>query len=243
MLVGLSEDLFAAGWDQPCKLWMVVGEDGDEFFEYVGSYLMEPAHWMMHRAEEGKLKDTVRGVATCYESWTYPPELNDRLDDNQVSMAYKMLVPPDEHPDHGQKRTVVMVTRDGAVMRADRLSYEDESDAAVMEGAEPTGLTGDRLVDYMRVMLGIAEMNANPLAGLAIVMGHGSEMKSIMQQAQEENWTHAQVAAAIYRSAPPEIQAQLAETMPDDVREELGDDAPEQGTNADDPGSEAQRPE
>lgn len=215
----LSEDLVNQGWGKPNKFWFVLGKEGDEYLEYVTSYELEPAHWMMHRAEEGAVRDYVRGLVTCFESWTYPQPLRDRLDLNEISYAYRNLVPPDTHPNRCHVRSTILVTRDGEAMRCERFSETDEATHLSMDEIQPTGGTGDDLVDYMRVMLGILTLTEDPIHALSKLITDNGTSAELMERAVVEGWSTDRLAAEIFKAAPEDIQVQLADAIPPAVRE------------------------
>lgn len=226
MLVNLAHDLFAAGWDQQSKMWFVLGASDDEYLEYVGSFDMDPGHWLMHRAEEGCLREHVQGVVLCFESWTYSKPIMKALGNNRVSLAYKALIPPNEHPDGCDMRTLLLTSRDGTVMRAHQ--FGDNPNDVKVEEMDPCPkqgtTTGDTVVDYMRTMLGVAPINGNELghvASMAQVVAQRPDLQAMMLAAKSEEWDSDQLGAELFLNMEPDVQRAMLPTMPDDIRQAL----------------------
>lgn len=230
MLDSLCTDLLNSGWDKPNLTWFILGSDGDEYLDFIAEFVSEPAHWMLQRAEEGTLRDSVRGIVVSYESWTYPKALRDMLHENQalqedgVSLAYRSLVAPSDHPQREQVRTIVLVARDGEVLRCDRYSDQDETlHHGHPEGVALTGPTGADLVDQMRTLLGINSPH-DLKHQLARMLASSGQADELLRTAAAQQWSLARMAAEIFKAAPAEMQARLAEMLPPEVKELLDDD-------------------
>lgn len=225
MLDTLSDDLVYEGWDLPCKLWMVLGDNDDPYLEFVGNYEMDPEHWFMHRAEEGTVKDTVIGLVTCWESWCYPKALGEHFDQHRETGrtalgAYGAIIGPQGHPDHGNLRSVMAVFRDGEVIKTEHYDTGVKTFNAMTEHPL-TGAVGDQLVDHMRSVLGINTFEANPLHRISAMFSGSTEIQEILATAQREGWPSVRLSAEIYKHAPEDLKQELARTMPDDVRRYL----------------------
>lgn len=229
MLDSLSTDLLNSGWDKPNLTWFMLGSDGDEYLDFIAEFTTGPAHWMMHRAEEGTLRDSVRGIVVSYESWAYPRALRDMLQENGVSLAaYRALIAPSDHPQREQVRTLVLVARDGEVLRCDRHSDEDETmHQEYLEEVPSTGPTGVELVDQMRILLAICAPLHDPRHlrhQLASVLASSGRSDELLRTALAQQWSSDRIAAEIFKIAPAETQARLAQMLPPGARKILDDD-------------------
>lgn len=154
----VESDINVLGWDKPARIFVLKGEEGDEYLELFTELDMNPIDFLEQATYRlGPIPaDDNRGIAVVSEGYTYSKEVSAQLGTktpDEQREFYEML-PPSQHPDRREVRSVVMVQRNGEVQSVNRLrGVNGEDDEVFGAGGNMDG----RLVDTMRMALGLNE--------------------------------------------------------------------------------------
>lgn len=168
-LLLLENDIDALGWDQPPRLYAVLGDDEDPYLELAFTFPEgHPVDHMRQMVAQGKFSPEVKGCVVATEGWRHPtmedlqktdawevitrsarsanvPE--DQIEEKgRMALEYaNSMMRPAENPYRVEIRNVVVVMRDGRVFGVHR---DRGSAAEVMEGK-----IGGRVDSAMQALL------------------------------------------------------------------------------------------
>jgi hypothetical protein len=226
----LCGDLNVQGWDLKPKVWFVVGEPDDEYLEFHEEFETDPNAYFGQLALTHTLRENVTGLVVMTEGWAYPEALQNSFKTPQAQQAYWRLMPPAEHPDRLETRSLLFTSKDGSVLSM--LAFRDGKVATKWSEMKPEqdAPSGNALIDMMLAILGHNATLMNTLNNVnEQIVKPLLDLGKVLERGADEGWSASQISVEILRSVPPEIRKNMIDTMPPEVREQMMQDlTPEQ---------------
>lgn len=166
----LEGDLEVLGWDQPPRLYALLGEENDWRLELVTSMTGHPVEFMQMMVATGRFSDDVKGVAVATEGWRHihwdefkekHPDTWEKIQavaetlglpmDEAEKRARDMFheactqIRPSDSPERIEIRNLMVVMRDGRTMGVHR---DRGSEAELMPN-----MGEGRVIDAMKATL------------------------------------------------------------------------------------------
>lgn len=164
----LENDVDALGWDQPARIYAILGDDDDLRMELMDEIEGHPVDYMRDMVAQGHFDPSVKGVALVTEGWRHPTfdefkaldgwpmlvklaEMHGLSAEEAEKKAEKAfhyansMMRPSENPYRGEIRNVIVVMRDQRILGVHR---DRGSEAELIDG-----MMGGRVDMAMSAML------------------------------------------------------------------------------------------